>query len=237
MTKNRLSKILAHAGVASRRKCEDLIFAGKVTVNRAVIKEPQFQVDLKKDKIYVEDQRISKFERKVYYILNKPLGYVCSHDREKHKKLVVDLFPTKERLFTVGRLDKETLGLLIVTNDGQLAYEVSHPKFEIEKEYLVKTDQDITDIDLKRIASGTSIEGTYVKPLSVSKVRKGTVKITVKEGKKHEVRLLIEQTGAQVVELTRIRIGNLRLGNQPVGTYKKMTLEELELAISPLKSN
>ncbi|MCH9634110.1 MAG: Ribosomal small subunit pseudouridine synthase A [Chlamydiae bacterium] len=232
MAKNRLSKILARAGVASRRKCEDLIFAGRISVNGTIIKEPQFQVDLKKDHVCFDEKHISDFEKKVYYILNKPKGYVCSHDKERHKNLIVDLFPTKERLFTVGRLDKDTTGLLIVTNDGRLSYKVSHPKFEIEKEYLVKTDREITANDLKRIASGMTIEGTFVKPLAVSKVRKGTVKITVKEGKKHEVRLLIAQTGSEVVELTRIRIGNLRLGNQLLGSYKAISLEEIELSIS-----
>lgn len=231
MSQNRLSKILAKAGVASRRKCETLIFEGKIQVNGEVVKTPQFLVDLKKDVIEFEGKRVGQLEKKVYYLLNKPAGYVCSQDKESYKHIVTDIFPQKERLFTVGRLDKATLGLLIVTNDGHLAHKISHPSFEIEKEYLVKTDLDITDLDLKRIASGLKIEGTFVTPISVTKVRKGTLKITVKEGKKHEVRRLVEQTGAQILELTRVRIGNLRLGSHPIGAYKKVTREELITAL------
>lgn len=231
MTKERLSKVLARAGVASRRQCESLIFEGKVKVNQEKILQPQHLVDLHQDKIWVHDQRITHFEKKVYYLLNKPTGYVCTHDKEAHPNLVIDLLPQKERLFTVGRLDKDTSGLLILTNDGQLANHIAHPRFEIEKEYLVKVDRDLSDQDLKQISSGVTLEGIRVIPKSVQKVRKGTLKITVKEGKKHEVRLLVGQTGALIRSLTRIRIGNLRLGTLETGHYKKVFLEELKQAL------
>lgn len=231
MTKNRLSKILAHAGIASRRKCEEFIFEGRVKVNGEVTLTPQTQVDPSKDRIEFDDNPIQKLEKKVYYLLNKPTGYVCTQDTSLNQKRATDLLPQKERLFTVGRLDKETTGLLIITNDGKLAHSIAHPSFEIEKEYLVKTNKDFSDLDLKRISLGTTIEGVLVKPLKVTKVRKGTLKIVVKEGKKHEVRLLVGQTGAEIQELTRIRIGNLQLGDLPIGFHKKMTLEELKSKI------
>lgn len=227
MAKNRLSKVLASAGVASRRKCEELIFSKKVKVNGKVIDIPQHMVDIEVDKILVDNKPIVASEPKVYYILNKPKGYVCANDR-RYKNIVLDLLPKKERLFTVGRLDKETMGLIIVTNDGHLAHRIIHPSFEIEKEYIVKTNSEILPAHLEQISQGISIEKTYVKPSKVEKVRKNTVKIIVQEGKKREVRALVEQTGLIIEHLERIRIGNLRLGHLPMGHYKQVTLKELE---------
>ncbi|MCH9632058.1 MAG: Ribosomal large subunit pseudouridine synthase B [Chlamydiae bacterium] len=228
MTKNRLSKVLAANGVASRRKCEELIFEGKVTVNGEVILKPQHMVDISKDKISLDGEKVLKTDEKVYYILNKPKGYVCSNDKERFKNIVVDLFPSKHRLFTVGRLDKNTTGLVIVTNDGQLSHRVIHPSFEISKEYLVKTNVEVTAEQLEKISSGVSIERCFVKPQKVTKVRKNTLKIIIQEGKKHEVRELVEQTGLQVQELCRIRIGNLRLGHLEIGHFKKVSLKDLD---------
>ncbi len=227
MTKNRLSKVLAQAGIASRRKCEELIFAKKVTVNGQIVEQPQHMVNIHSDCIVYNGSRVKQKEPMVYYLLNKPKGYVCSNDATLYKNIVISLFPQKQRLFTVGRLDKETTGLLIVTNDGQLAHKVTHPSFEIQKEYLVKTSGEIDPEHLDKIRAGLLIERSFVKPIRVSKVRKNTLKITVKEGKKHEVRILVEHTGLLVQELSRIRIGNLRLGNLEIGSFKNVTLKEL----------
>src|SRR5262245_57071653 len=142
---NRLSKTLAAAGVASRRAAETLIFDGKVTVNGAVALLPQTMVDASKDKICVNGKPISKPQEFVYYMLHKPAGYDCSNRRIGRTKLVIDLFSdSPHRLFTVGRLDKDTEGLLLVTNDGHFANNVIHPSNGISKEYLVKTDQEVT---------------------------------------------------------------------------------------------
>lgn len=224
--KQRLSKVLASAGIASRRASEELIFSGAVQVNSEVIKIPQTLVDVSQDDISVNGQKIAK-EEKVYYILNKPIGYVCSNLRKGKTKLVIDLFEgVKERLFTVGRLDKNTGGLLLVTNDGHFAQQIIHPSANLHKEYLVKTDHEISYEHLIAIAAGTRIGGSFIQPKSVKKVRKGTIKITVAEGKKHEVRLLLEVAGLQVKSLTRIRIGGLSLGNLPVGSWREMTENE-----------
>ncbi len=227
--KNRLSKILAASGVASRRSCEEIIFAGRVEVNGAICKIPQTMVG-PKDSIMVDGEPVKSIEKKVYYILNKPVGYVCTHAKQRASKIVMDLFEeVEERLFTVGRLDKDTSGLLIVTNDGHFANEVIHPSHNIQKEYLVKTDQDISDDHLKAIASGTLVEGTFVKPLKVSKVRKGTVKVIIMEGKKREVRHLMEAAGLKVRELSRIRLGGLILGRLPLGSWRTLTEREKKL--------
>jgi 23S rRNA pseudouridine2605 synthase len=226
-TKKRLSKVLAAAGVASRRACEELIFEGKVTVNGKVVLLPQTLVSLREDDIRVGGRQIEKEEKKVYYILNKPTGYICSNVRIGTKKLVVDLFePLQHRLFTVGRLDRDTSGLLLVTNDGHFAQKVIHPSSNITKEYLVKTEQEISHEHLVIISEGLRIEGVFIRPVRVSKVRKGTLKVVVKEGKKREVRLLVEKAGLSIVELHRIRIGGLVLGSLPMGSWREMTENE-----------
>lgn len=185
MAANRLSKVLANCGIASRRKCEDLIFAGKIKVNGVIATLPQMQVDVKKDKILVEGKELIKSEEKVYFLFNKPAGFLCTSLEVAKEKSVLHFFKEFSfRLFTVGRLDKDTKGLLIVTNDGHFAQKVIHPSKNISKEYLAKTDKDLTDEHLKALATGGMVEGTWVKPISVKKVRKGTVKIAVGEGKK-----------------------------------------------------
>lgn len=222
--KNRLSKVLAASGVASRRKAEELIFNGNVSVNNEIIKIPQTLVDMKKDDIRVFGNPITDVEKKVYFLLHKPTGYICSSKKVGSKKIVLDLFDgLPYRLFTVGRLDRETSGLLIVTNDGHFANEVIHPSKGLSKEYLIKTEQEITQEHLELISQGALVEGTWVRPKKVQKVRKGTLKIVVTEGKKREVRSLVEKAGLQLLSLSRIRIGGLNLGAIPYGSYREMT--------------
>lgn len=229
MEKNRLSKIMAAAGVASRRACEQLIFDGQVKVNGKIVKVPQTMVSLDTDNILVNGMPINAREEKVYYILNKPKGYLCTSKRIGDKKIVLDLFPNCPlRLFTAGRLDRETLGLLIVTNDGHFANKVMHPSSEITKEYLVKTEQEVTEDHLKIIRKGAFADGDWVRPLKALKVRKGTIKICVAEGKKREVRSLVEKADLKILELKRIRIGGLTLGDLPVGKYRTLTEHERE---------
>lgn len=226
IAKQRLSKTMAASGVASRRACEELIFAGKVKVNGKVTLLPQTMVD-HTDAITVNDQPISSKEEKVYFMLNKPVGFICTSLRSKNSKLILDLFgDVKQRLFTIGRLDKDTGGLLLVTNDGHFANQVIHPSANIQKEYLVKTNQEVSPEHLIAISSGTLVEGIFVKPIRVTKVRRGTLKITIAEGKKREVRILMQSAGLDVMELTRIRIGGLHLGPLEPGSWRAMTERE-----------
>lgn len=227
MEKKRLSKVLSACGVAARRKCEDLIFAGKVTVNGEKVLIPQTMVNPHKDMIAVEGRPVQLQREKVYYMLNKPYGLICTSKEAAGSDSVLNLFDDDLRLFTVGRLDKDTTGLLIVTNDGHFANSVIHPSKNISKEYLAKTDKDISDDHLKALSSGGLVEGVWVKPLSVSKVRKGSLKIAVSEGKKREVRCLLEYVGLKVLELKRIRIGPLVLGALPEGSFRPLSKIEL----------
>jgi len=228
--KKRLSKVLAAAGVASRRASEELIFKGRVTVNDEVVLVPQALVCAQKDQICVDNEPIQAEEKKVYYILNKPHGFICSNAPLGTKKRVVDLFAhLPYRLFTIGRLDRDTTGLLLVTNDGHFANKVIHPSSNIQKEYLIKTLQEVTDLHLKQISKGIFIEGSFIKPIRVVKVRKGTLKIVVKEGKKREVRLLVQAANLEILELCRIRIGGLLLGPIAEGGFRPMSETEKQI--------
>ncbi|NGX60756.1 MAG: Ribosomal large subunit pseudouridine synthase B [Chlamydiae bacterium] len=225
--KQRLSKTLAEAGVASRRECEKILAKGRVRVNGEISLLPQHKVDPAKDEIELDGNRL-KLESKLYFLLNKPLGYLCTDVRIKGgAKIVLDLFShIQSRLFTVGRLDQETDGLILITNDGEFANRVIHPSFCVKKEYLVKTAQEITADHLKTISSGTKVQGQWIRPLSVEKVRRGTLKIIVGEGKKHEIRHLVATAGLTLKSLTRIRIGPLLLGSLLPGEYRELTEEE-----------
>ncbi len=225
--KQRLSKVMAAAGVASRRSCEEIIFAGRVKVNNSVVLIPQTMVS-QRDSIAVDNEPIcATAQEKVYYMVNKPAGYICSSKGGEKSKLVVDLFEgIEQRLFTVGRLDKDTEGLLLVTNDGHFANQVIHPSSNLPKEYLAKTDKEVTHDHLIAISNGALVEGIFVKPANVTKVRRGTVKVTVTEGKKHEVRILLESAGLQVLELSRIRIGGLHLGALETGKWREISQNE-----------
>ncbi|MCB1149442.1 MAG: rRNA pseudouridine synthase, partial [Chlamydiia bacterium] len=168
--KNRLSKLLASAGVASRRAAEQLIFDGRVTVNGAVVLLPQTPVSFD-DAIAVDGKPIKKAEEKAYFMLNKPKGYLCSNRRlSARSKLVTDLFDENLRLFTVGRLDKETEGLIIVTNDGHFANKLIHPSRGVEKEYIAKTNKEITPKHLEILARGCVVEDVFCKKKKKKKV-------------------------------------------------------------------
>ncbi len=222
MNSIRLNRFLASAGIASRRAAEELILAGRVAVNGTVaaLTTPV----LPEDQVTLDGEPVKPESEKVYYLLNKPRGYVCS---TKGEPRVLDLFSDIEyRLFTVGRLDKETEGLLLVTNDGAFADDVIHPSRNIEKEYIVKADKEIDDEHLKAISAGTMVEGVQVAPIRVTKIRNGTLRIVIGEGKKREVRHLLEAAGLETVSLKRIRLGSLVLGTVEVGSFRALTEEE-----------
>ncbi|KAI5057369.1 hypothetical protein GOP47_0027384 [Adiantum capillus-veneris] len=243
----RLSKVLAAAGVASRRACEELIFEAKVTVNGEICKVPQTMVDPLKDIIYVDGQSLpKKLAPKLYFVLNKPKGYICS-SREEDEKSVLTLFDDymkiwvqrnpgvpKPRLFTVGRLDVATTGLLFVTNDGEFAHHVSHPSSGLTKEYIATIEGKVTKRQLQTIADGTEVQEVPCVPKSVEVMdgepgeNKTRLKIVVSEGRNHEVRHLIENAGLDVQGLKRVRIGNYRLP-RTLGIGKHLLLTEANM--------
>ncbi|KAE8786776.1 ribosomal large subunit pseudouridine synthase B [Hordeum vulgare] len=241
----RLAKVLAAAGVASRRTSEELIFQGKVTVNGSVCTAPQTKVDISKDSIYVNGNRISKkLPPKLYFAVNKPKGYICSSGEEKSVISLLDdylkgwnkLQPgvPKPRLFTVGRLDVATTGLIIVTNDGEFAQKVSHPSSNITKEYVVTIDGAVHKKHLVAISGGTVIDGVKVVPDLVEPLdtqadtKRMRLKIVVHEGRNHEVRELVQNAGLKVYALKRVRIGRFRLPSD-LGIGKMVELKEADI--------
>ncbi|MGE3954995.1 MAG: pseudouridine synthase [Parachlamydiales bacterium] len=219
--RNRLSKILASAGVASRRACEEIIFSGRVSVNGKITLLPQTQVDPEVDEIRIDGEVVGRRERMVAFMLNKPKGLLCTNAPGPPR--VIDLFKELPyRLFTAGRLDKETTGLLIVTNDGHLAQRIIHPSSNIEKEYWATVAEEVTQGHLQALSRGCQVEGTPVRPLRVEK-RGNQLRITVGEGKKREVRVMLESAGLTCLALCRVRIGGLTLGELPVGSYKPLS--------------
>jgi len=228
--KLRLSKFLARSNVASRRAAEKLIFSKKVFVNGTLAQKPEQMVDPQKDKVLCNGMEITIEKEKFYFLFNKPKGFLCSSVRKNKEKLVLDFFShISARLYTVGRLDRDVTGLIFITNDGTFANQVIHPSKNVEKEYLIKVNQYITDTHLKRLAEGIVIDRRKIKPSKVTKIRKGTCKISVMDGKKHEIKLLVSSAKLDLIELKRIRIGNIRLGNLPIGSYRKMKKQEVEM--------
>jgi 23S rRNA pseudouridine2605 synthase len=236
MSTKRLNKFLQEAGIAARRKADELIFAGYVSVNGQPAQTPALQVDPLQDIVAVKGKKIAARPPRLYFMVNKPRGALSTNAPvKKGERRVIDLFsPLKiPHLFTIGRLDKESEGLLLVTNDGDFAQQVAHPSFEIEKEYIVKVDDEITSQHLIALSDGINIDGDLVKPKKVSKVRRGTFKITLGEGKKREIRKMCENLGLAVLELKRIRIGPLTLGNLLSGAFRKLSESEVKSLWKP----
>ncbi len=225
MEKVRINKYLRDCGVGSRRKAESLILEGKVSINGNIIKELGTLVE-PGDLVLVNGQKVTAIETYVYYMLNKPKGYECTHKSHNNEPTIYDLFPKSPSLFSIGRLDRDTTGLLIVTNDGEFANLVIHPSSNITKEYIATIQEDITPHHLQKISEGTFVEDTFVKPHLVERIDLHSIKVVVKEGKKREVRILVKNGGLTLINLTRTKIGNLTLNQLPIGKFRPLTDKE-----------
>ena len=231
----RLQKVLAQAGIASRRACEVLISEGRVEVNSEVVLEQGRRVDPERDVIRVDGARIPPLRRHRYLALNKPRGVVATMDDPEGRRTIADLLDTRqlrnERLFHVGRLDTDSEGLLIMTNDGDLAQRLAHPSYEVPKTYIAEVAGVVSEQTLKRLRRGITLEDGPVRPTSVKIVSsvgdKTLLKITLQEGRNRIVRRTMEAVGHPVRRLSRIGIGPVRLGNLKVGEYRELTREEL----------
>ncbi len=227
----RLNKFLSNSGVASRRKCDEIIAEGKVFVNGKQVTELGFKVNEKKDKVMVEGKVIKLPSSFVYIKLNKPKGYACTAHDEKGRKTIYDLIDCDERLFSVGRLDYDTEGLIILTNDGDFANKVAHPKYEMEKEYRVTCEGDIKESELAVMRKGVVVDGTRMPSAKVEKLsyENGFTKLSVviNEGQNRQVRRMFEAIGHDIKLLKRVRIGDVRLGGISRGEYRDLTEEEL----------
>lgn len=233
----RLQKVIAQAGIASRRKAEELIIQGKVKVNGQVITELGTKVS-DKDRIEVENNLIEK-ELKEYYLLNKPRGVITTTSDDKERKTVVDLIPTNARIYPVGRLDYDTTGALLLTNDGDFANIIMHPKHEIEKVYMAKVKGIIKGEQINKLKDGVEIEpGIIVKGARVKlkktdlKTNTSMVQITITEGKNHQVKKMFETVGFEVLKLKREKIAFFDLKDLQSGEYRKLTPKEVSKVFS-----
>lgn len=235
----RLQKIIAESGYASRRKAEELIKNGKVIVNGKVVRELGTKASFSDD-ILVEGKRIER-EEKEYYIFNKPRGVITSTSDDKGRSVVTDYFGSNKRLYPVGRLDYDTTGLLIVTNDGELANLIMHPKNEIEKVYIAKIEGIIKGTEINALKNGIVLDGIKCVPKRVKlrrfdkKTNSSIVEIVITEGKNHEVKRLFEAVGFNVSKLKRERIAFLSLGNLQSGEFRKLNPKEVKQLFNLVK--
>ena len=227
----RINKYLADCGVASRRKCDELISQGKVKLNGKVTRE--LGVDIKPtDVVMFENRVVRPTARRVYFKLHKPKGYVTTASDEKGRKTVVELMrKVQERVYPIGRLDYDTEGLLILTNDGDITNILTHPKNAVKKTYIASIEGEITADDVKNISKGIDIGGYVTQPCSVTikdKDDKFTrVEVIISEGKNHQVKKMFEAVGKTVAFLKRVSIGEIKLGGLARGEYKALTTKEI----------
>jgi len=222
----RLNKFIAHSGVASRRKADELILAGKVKINGEVVDDLGIIVDEEKDQVEVNGAPINLIDKKIYVALNKPLGYLCSAKNWQGKS-VLELIDIPERIYPVGRLDKDSVGLVILTNDGDFAYQLTQAKFLHEKEYEVVFDRLLDKEDIKIFESGMDLDRDKVQPIKVRKVRGNKANLILLQGINRQIRRMAEARGYRVNYLKRIRIGKLELGDLPVGQYRLIKPEDV----------
>jgi pseudouridine synthase len=229
----RIQKVLARVGIASRRKAEEMVMEGRVTVNGEVVRELGFRVDPSKDHIKVDGKRIPDVEPKVTLLLNKPRGYLSSVEDPKGRPTVRDLIKgVKWRLYPVGRLDFDAEGLLLLSNDGDLAYRLSHPRFEVPRTYQVKVRGVPEEKTLSRLQKGVSLEDGKARVRSyrllLSREKNSWVEVVVTEGRNHLVKRMFSAIGHPVLKLKRVAFGPIQLGNLPLGEFRYLTPNEME---------
>ena len=227
----RLQKVIANAGVCSRRKAEELILQGKVSVNGDIVRELGTKVS-SSDEVLVNGKAIN-IEKKEYYLLNKPRGYICSASDNKNRKVITELIDTTARIYPVGRLDYDTTGLILLTNDGELANILMHPKNEVEKVYMAKLEGNLSMEELFKLKNGIVIDGVKCVPSRV-KIRKhdvakntDLVEISIHEGRNHIVKKLFKSVGHEVEKLKREKYAFLDLGTLQLGEYRYLDNKEV----------
>ena len=233
----RLQKYLANSGIASRRKCEELILQGKIQVNGKVVTELGTKINPEKDNIKFDGKEVRMANRLVYILLNKPIGYVTTVDDQFGRDTVLDLVKVKERIVPVGRLDMYTSGALILTNDGDFVYKVTHPKHEIEKTYTVTVKGIVQDDEVEKLRNGVKIYDYTTKPAKVRILKTDVDKnisrleITIHEGKNRQVRKMCEAVNRKVLALHRSKIGNIGVKDIELGKWRYLRENEVQKLI------
>ncbi|OPJ58472.1 pseudouridine synthase [Clostridium chromiireducens] len=228
----RLQKYMASCGVASRRKCEEIIAEGKVKVNGVLVNEPGIKIDPSKDIVEVDGEIIKKEENKVYIMLNKPEGYISSVKDEKGRTTILDIVKTTERIYPIGRLDYDSSGLILLTNDGEIYNKIIHPRVELIKKYIAVVKGEILERDIQKFEIGIDIGGYITAPATINVLsydrNVSTVEIGIHEGKNRQIRKMCAALNHEVLSLKRIAVGEIKLGYLKRGEYRKLSKEELE---------
>ncbi|MGG7177541.1 pseudouridine synthase [Clostridium paraputrificum] len=228
----RLQKFMASCGIASRRKCEELILAGKVKVNGKIVKELGTKVNSNIDKVEYNGQLIRPEEKKLYIMLNKPEGYITSVKDEKDRPTVVDLVKVEERIYPIGRLDYDSSGLLLLTNDGDIYNKIIHPRVEIMKKYIAVVSGEFKKSEIEKFKNGIDIGGYITAPAHIKVIKfednKSTVEIGIHEGKNRQIRKMCAALNHNVLALKRVSVGDIKLGTLRRGQYRDLTKEELD---------
>ena len=222
----RLNKFIADAGICSRRKADEMIKEGRVTVNK---QEAIIGMEITpEDVVRVDGERIRVNVVHEYYMLNKPKRVLCSNEDKFGRKLAIDYIKSKKRLFTYGRLDYMTEGLIIISNDGEVYNHVMHPRKKLYKSYIAKLDREIEEKDMDALKYGVVIDGKRTAPAKVKRIDKKEIRIAIFEGRNRQIRKMFETLGYNVDSLKRVKIGELTLGHLQVGDYRELTQEEVE---------
>lgn len=231
----RINKYIALCGVASRRKAEELILAGRVTVNDEVMTELSYEVDEENDIVKVDDKLIKEENKLVYILLNKPEGYITTVKDQFDRPSVLDLVSDiKERVYPIGRLDYETSGLLLLTNDGDLTYKLTHPKHEVDKTYVARVKGKLTKEEIERFKGGLKIEDYTTAPAKLKVIKydeqkdSSLLEIKIHEGKNRQVRKMCKAINHPVLRLRRSAMGKIKIGDCEIGKYRYLTEDEIK---------
>lgn len=225
----RLQKFLSRAGVASRRAAEDLISAGRVSVNGAVVTEMGVKVDPESDEVRV-DGAVASIGAPIWIALHKPPGYVCSRGDRHGRRTVYDLLPAQHAgLFHVGRLDMDSEGLLLLTNQGGVANRMLHPRYEMDREYAIEVEGAVAPSTAEQMLEGVDLEDGPARAHAVALEGDGRLRVTMREGRKREVRRMLDAVGHPVVRLTRLRFGPIELGNLEPGAWRRLEPDEVQV--------
>ncbi len=238
----RLQKVLASAGLGSRRSCEALIDEGRVEVNGQVVTEQGVRVDPQSDTIRVDGEVLRPPKRRRYYAVNKPIGVVCTHQDPQGRRRLIDLVPGGDKLFPIGRLDRSSAGLILLTDDGDFANSLAHPRFGVEKTYRVRVAGQISPSQLKKLEKGVYLSEGVAKAESARIKRRLThsteLEIVLREGRNREIRRMLARLGHKVQQLRRVAIGPLRLGKDlPTGAFRELTPDEVRKLRRAASSN
>jgi 23S rRNA pseudouridine2605 synthase len=229
----RINKYIADSGITSRRKAEELILQGRVTVNKNVVIELSFKINPDRDEVFIDGERI-RSKKNIYYLLNKPKGAVSTTNDEKNRKTVVDLIKTKEKIYPVGRLDYNTTGVLLLTNDGEFSNLLTHPKNKVPKVYEVKLDRALEDKSKIDLLKGVFIDkrrGKFTRIYFANPKDRKSIEVESVEGRNHFVKRMFETLGYNVVSLNRKSFAGIK-ADIPVGNYREMSISEVKKLVN-----